>query len=71
MHETKQVAEFQKRIAYAGDLRDLLLEVCAAYDLGAYQEHSVILSGYEDFNLIDFKPTPLADSWEVFPNLYL
>ncbi len=43
---------FQKRIAYLGDLKPLLSKVCVDYQIGNYLTHSIISMGYEDLNLI-------------------
>lgn len=43
--------DFQKRIDYKGDLSEVMKLVCDNYQLGEYRKHSIILVGYEDFNL--------------------
>jgi len=42
----------QTRIGYLGDLEPILSKVCKDYQIGNYISYSVILMGYEDFNLI-------------------
>jgi Ser/Thr protein kinase RdoA (MazF antagonist) len=42
---------FKERIKFRGDVKDISIEACKNYDLGEFRSNSLILIGYEDFNL--------------------
>ena len=46
------IAEFQKRIDYKGDLNTLFKKITSNYGFGRLKSHNVVLKGYEDFNVI-------------------
>jgi Ser/Thr protein kinase RdoA (MazF antagonist) len=42
---------FLSRIEYSGDLKPIVEEVCAKFDLGKLQQYEVLRIGYEDLNV--------------------
>jgi len=46
------IAEFQKRIDYQGDLQKLFQKISGDYNFGRLLSYNVVLQGYEDLNVI-------------------
>lgn len=44
-------SSLQSRIAYQGDLANLLKSICKDYQIDTYKTHSINAFGYEDFNV--------------------
>lgn len=46
------IATFQKRIDFRGDLHKLFKTIADDYGFGELKSHKVVLKGYEDFNVV-------------------
>ena len=44
--------KFHQRIEYTGELEDFLPGVCQDYDIGSFIKRKIVMTGYEDLNLI-------------------
>jgi len=44
--------KFKQRIGYAGDIKDISLDICKNYNIGMFVSNKLVLVGYEDFNYI-------------------